>query len=329
MGIEHIVDPDDPRLGDYRDLLLHPEPRRERGMFVAEGREIVGRLLEAGRFSTRSVLVTAAGLEALGERFAAHPALPVYVAPSSILRAVVGYKFHLGCLAVAERPPAFAPAALIDPPGPRLVVALEHLTDPDNVGSVFRNALAFGAHALLLSARCADPLYRKAIRTSVGASLIVPFARLDAWADGLARLRDAGYTLVALTPEATAVGENADHGPGAPIRGGARRLDESADHGPGAPIRGGARRLDESADHRSGVPIRSGERRLDIAAFSTERPRLERVALFVGAEGAGLSAETRASADVLVSIPMAPGVDSLNVATAAGIALHRLGRAAP
>ncbi len=310
MGIEHIVDPDDPRLGDYRDLLLHPEPRRERGMFVAEGREIVGRLLEAGRFSTRSVLVTAAGLEALGERFAAHPALPVYVAPSSILRAVVGYKFHLGCLAVAERPPAFAPAALIDPPGPRLVVALEHLTDPDNVGSVFRNALAFGAHALLLSARCADPLYRKAIRTSVGASLIVPFARLDAWADGLARLRDAGYTLVALTPEATAVGENADHGPGAPIRGGARRLDESA-------------------DHRSGVPIRSGERRLDIAAFSTERPRLERVALFVGAEGAGLSAETRASADVLVSIPMAPGVDSLNVATAAGIALHRLGRAAP
>jgi tRNA G18 (ribose-2'-O)-methylase SpoU len=161
-----------------------------------------------------------------------------------------------------------APAALVDPPGPRLVVAMEHVTNPDNVGGIFRNARAFGADAALLSSRCADPLYRKSIRVSTGGSLVVPFARLDDWPEGLRRLSRAGYTLVALTPDPSAV----DIG----------RLD-------------GARRLG-------------------------------RVALLLGAEDHGLSAETRARADLQVRIPMAAGADSLNVATAAGIALHRMAR---
>ena len=89
----------------------------------------------------------------------------------------------------------------MDRPGPRLILALEDVSNPDNVGGVFRNARAFGADAILLSAGCADPLYRKAIRTSMGASLVTPFAHVPDWADGLARLRKAGYTLVALTPD--------------------------------------------------------------------------------------------------------------------------------
>ena len=147
----------------------------------------------------------------------------------------------------------------------RRVVVLEDVGNPDNIGGIFRNALALGAECVLLSPRCCDPLYRKAIRVSIGATLRLVFAYIDDWPEGLERLRAAGLTLVALTPEATAT---------------------------------------------------------DIAELASRQP--QRVALLLGTEGPGLSGAAKARADVRVRIPLAPGTDSLNVATAAGIALHRV-----
>jgi tRNA G18 (ribose-2'-O)-methylase SpoU len=238
---------------------------------VAESRAVVRILLGSARFRTRSVLLTAPALDSLREALQATDA-PVYLTSHEVARAVVGFDFHRGCLALGERGGELAIEALIDRRGPRLVLALENVSNPDNVGGVFRNARAFGAGLILLSAGCADPLYRKAIRTSMGASLIMPFAHLPDWASGLAGLRAAGYTLVALTPDPSA---------------------------------------------------------LDIASLGRGRPVPAHVALVLGAEGPGLGVETRAAADLQVQIAMAPGVDSLNVATAAAIALHRLRSAAP
>jgi tRNA G18 (ribose-2'-O)-methylase SpoU len=264
-----IEDAGDARVDEYRDLTDAGSARRH-GLFIAEGREIVARLLASSRFRTRSVLLTGAALAALADRLAgADPSVPIYVAPPAVVQAIAGFRFHLGCVALGERGAAGAPGALIAPPGPRLLVALERLTNPDNVGGIFRSAWALGADGVLLSRGCADPLYRKAIRVSTGGALVVPFAVPADWPAALAALRAAGYALLALTPDARA---------------------------------------------------------LDIAELGAARPLPGRVALVVGAEDRGLAPETRAKADIEVRIAMAAGADSLNAATAAAIALHRLRR---
>jgi len=258
-----IDDPDDPRIADYRAAIGGRTP----DTFIAEGRLVVRRLLEGTRHRVRSVLLTPAALTDLTSALARQPpALAVFVASTAVIRAVLGFKFHRGCLALGERGRPASPDEIITPRGPRLLLALEELADPDNVGAVFRNAAAFGAGGVLLSPGCADPLYRKALRVSMGATLSVPFARTEP-ASGLRALRAAGYTLVALTPD------------------------------------------------------RGAE---DIAAVVGRGWPSARLALLLGAEGAGLSEGARQAADHCVRIAMAPGVDSLNVATASGIALHRL-----
>jgi tRNA G18 (ribose-2'-O)-methylase SpoU len=264
LQVEIVEDPGDPRVTDFRDA-RDGQLRRRTGLFLAEGRLVVRRLLETSRFRVRSLLLTPGALDDLRDLLA-DGGLPLYVASAETVRGIVGFKFHRGCLAAAERGVPLGPEALIAPPGARTVLALEGLADPDNVGSVFRNAAAFGAAGVLLSPGCADPLYRKAIRVSVGATLSLPFAPMD-WRAGLLRLREAGYTLLALTPDRDAedIGTVAGRGPGA-----------------------------------------------------------GRLALLLGAEGAGLGPDSRAAAHHRVRIPMAAGVDSLNVATACAIALHRL-----
>ena len=265
MKVEIIEDPTDPRIAEY-GLARDGQLRRHDGLFLAEGRLVVRRLLHASRFRTRSLLATRRALDDLLDLLPSQHSRRVYEASTETIRAIVGFKFHRGCLALGERGRPTAADEVVAPAGPRIVLALEELADPDNVGAVFRNVAAFGAAGVLLSPGCADPLYRKTIRVSMGATLSTPFARTE-WADGLAALRAAGYALVALTPD--------------------RRADA----------------IDAVAAR--GVPSR-------------------RLALIVGAEGAGLGQESRAAADLCVRIPMAPGADSLNVATACGIALHRL-----
>ncbi len=271
-SVEAVDDPADPRLEDYRDLRDH-QMRLLHGLFVAESRSVVRLLLASARFRTRSVLLTQAALDAMRpDLAAADPTTRVLVGSHRVIRAVSGFDFHRGCLAIGERGAGDTPGPLMAPPGPRLLLVLEDLSNPDNVGGVFRNAMAFGVDAVLLSAGCADPLYRKTIRVSVGGALRVPFARIADWPASLPALRAAGYVIAALTP------------------------------GPDA------------------LPLeRVGER----------GPLPERLALVVGAEGPGLCERTREMSDLEVRIDMAAGVDSLNVSTATGIALHWLRRVLP
>ncbi|MCG8589960.1 MAG: RNA methyltransferase [Proteobacteria bacterium] len=266
MDVQAIESLDDPRVAVYRDVRERDLVDRQ-GLFLVEGRLNVLKLLSGGRFRTRSLLVTPRTLRALEPALASvAPGPPIYVAERPLLARLAGFDLHRGCLAAAERGPALAPEPLVAAPAANsCVVVLEQLTNPDNVGGVFRNAAAFGADAVWLCPRCCDPLYRKAIRVSMGAALEVPFARCSDWPGALRALKRAGYRVVALDP------------------------------GPAS------------------TPL------------ATE-PRGGRVALLVGTEGPGLQPATRALADARVGIAMAPGVDSLNVATATGIALHHYAR---
>lgn len=254
---------DDPRVAAYRNV--RDADLRSARSFLAEGRLNVRRLLTASRYRTRSVFVTPAGLVGIREALEARGGdTPVYLASQRLMNEVVGYDMHRGCLAEGLRGAEPGLSSLLCAEGrpPRLLLALEDVTDPENVGAIFRNALAFGAGGVLLSPRCVDPLYRRVIRVSMGASLRVPFARAARWPAELRRLREEGFSVVALETR--------------------------------------------------GAPPPSALR----------RPRAARgVALVVGSEGRGLSAAARAEADARVSIPMHAGIDSLNAATATGIAL--------
>jgi tRNA G18 (ribose-2'-O)-methylase SpoU len=247
-----VTDPADPRLGDYRDL-RDRHLNEEGGKFVAES-ELVVRKLLASRLRVHSVLVTAPRLKALEDVLGEVETL---VAPQELVDNVAGFHVHRGCLAIGERPrdvalPAEAPALL----------ALEDLVDVDNLGALTRNAAALGAGGILLSPRCADPFYRKAIRVSMGSVFHLPIVRAVAWLDDLRALRERGYVLIAAV-----LGE--------------------------------------------ATPIQR----------FTPPPRF---ALVLGAEGPGLTPGTQRLCDARVTIPMAPGADSLNVATAGAVLLHRL-----
>jgi tRNA G18 (ribose-2'-O)-methylase SpoU len=206
-----VTDADDPRLADYR-ALKERHLNAEGGRFVAESERVVRRLLASG-LGVHSVLATPPRLRALEDALAAprprvDPSaralpdgeLPVYVASQAVLDAIAGFHVHRGCLAIGERPTSRAL-----PTGARGVVVLEDLVDVDNLGVIARNAAAFGADALVLSPRCADPFYRKAIRVSLGAVFDLPIVRLARWPDELDTLRELGFSLVAavLSPGAT------------------------------------------------------------------------------------------------------------------------------
>jgi tRNA G18 (ribose-2'-O)-methylase SpoU len=197
-----VDDAGDPRLADYSGI-PDPELARARGVFVAEGRLVVRRLLSA-RFTTRSLMVTPAALDAVAPEISERPCLPVYVVPQAVMNTVAGFHIHRGCLAIGERPAPTPWEAVargsgsLDPP--QCLVALERVGNADNVGATFRAAAAFGAGGVLLDGACADPLYRKAIRTSMGAALQVPFATGVDWTEALGRLRRDGWMVVGLTP---------------------------------------------------------------------------------------------------------------------------------
>lgn len=195
-----VETPSDPRLAAYR-VVSEPALARARGQFVAEGRFVVERLIHQRRFGIQSVLVSPAALAAMEHALALLPAdVAVFVLPAPHFETVAGFNIHRGCLALAERG---APAALTTcVAGARRLLVLEGIGNPDNMGGIFRNAAAFSVNAVLLGPGCCDPLYRKAIRTSMGASLTVPFAELAAWPDSLRLVKDGGRRLIGLTPAA-------------------------------------------------------------------------------------------------------------------------------
>ncbi len=264
---QRVDDPSDPRLADYV-ALNDPEHRRrvERrgGYFIVEGVVAIERLLANPQWSVRSLLL----LDTLANRLTHHlreiPA-PVLIAPTDVLRSVVGFELHRGALAAVDRPPDLPAAALVA--NARRLVVTEGLNDHENLGALFRNAAAFNVDGVLLDRTTADPLYRRSVRVSTGHVLDVPFASIGSLPEGLDVVREAGATVVALTPSHVAP---------------------------------------------------------DIRYLGL-RDLTPPIALLVGAEGPGLTGPCMAAADLLCRIPMAPGVDSLNVATAAAVALSQLG----
>ena len=237
---------DDPRLAEYRSV-SDGELLRRRNHFVAEGRLVVGRLLESGH-RVESLLVNEASFRALEPLLSRVPQQsPVYVCDTDEFAAITGFNLHRGCLALAERPPVRAFADVVRRAD--LLLVLEGVTDPDNVGSAFRNAAAFGA-SVVLSEACCDPLYRKAIRTSMGSVLRTPYARMTDWPRDLAALKSQGFTLVALTPREDAIDLPSVREKAAPTANGVARWQRRSGSDGGS--RGDGGRLRAHPDQRRG-----------------------------------------------------------------------------
>jgi tRNA G18 (ribose-2'-O)-methylase SpoU len=234
-GIVDVADPGDPRLADYTsltDIRLRSSMEPARGLFMAEGEKVIRRAVAAG-FGVRSMLVTRDKLAGLADLAGTCPG-PVYVVSQEVAEQVTGYQVHRGALASMARralptvtgllsgnaaagggtaggraepaPPGSGQQARDGQPGwPRRIVLLEDLVDHANVGAIFRCAAALGVDAVILSPRCADPLYRRAVKVSMGAVFAIPYARMADWRAGLAEIRAAGFTLLALTPDQAAV----------------------------------------------------------------------------------------------------------------------------
>ena len=195
-----IDDPEDPRLADYLQVRERDLVGRG-GAFIAEGQVVIEKLIRAGRHPLRSVLVAEKRVAGLTGLFAGLPDdIPVYAAGQAVMDAVVGFPIHRGLLAAGARAEPPADALLADLAARALVVGLVGIANHDNIGGLFRNAAAFGADAVLLDDACCDPLYRKAIRVSVGAALTTPFARAGSAVELVDRLLAAGFEIVALSP---------------------------------------------------------------------------------------------------------------------------------
>jgi tRNA G18 (ribose-2'-O)-methylase SpoU len=260
---------EDARLASYRGV-RDPELVRRSARFIAEGRQVVRTLLTDSVLQAESVLIDDTAWPTLASDLEAAGELAVYRVPTGALRDVAGWKFHQGCLAVGLRPDALSVEALLSSAGePALLVALDSVSNPDNVGAIFRSASALGAGGVVLGPTCVSPLYRKALRSSMGAALRIPFSHGPLWHEGLAALKAHGYTLLALTP---------------------------------------------------------GEGAVSLEALAERLEPQGRYALLLGAEGPGLGATSLEASDQRIVIPMHAGVDSLNVAAAAAVALYRIGQ---
>ena len=264
MYLIQVTDPHAPELRDYTELtdVVRRRLREpEEGLYLAESVRVIERAFAAGH-RPRSVLVLEKWLPEIEPLFARWD-VPVYVGTTEVLEAVTGFVMHRGALASMHRPALPSVADLLR--DARRVVVLEDIVDHTNVGAIFRAVAGMGADAVLVTPRCADPLYRRSVRVSMGAALQVPWTRLGEWDEAAPQLHAAGFEIAALA-------------------------------------------LDERA--------------VDLADFAGNPP--DRVALVLGTEGDGLSRAALDAADTIVTIPMDHGVDSLNVAAAAAVALWAL-----
>ena len=262
MRVIRIDDLAAPELADYTqltDVALRRVREPAEGLYLAESPKVIERALRSGH-RPRSVLLLEEWLPKVEPLLEAFPDVPVYVGESTQLAELTGFHLHRGALASMHRPTLRDPAELLR--DSRRIVVLEDLADHTNVGAIFRSVAALGADAVLLTPACADPLYRRAVRVSMGAVLQVPWARLPDWREAGPLIREAGYELTAFA-------------------------------------------LRDDAE--------------DLADYVEELP--ERLALMFGTEGAGLTHRALAASTRAVVIPMEHGVDSLNVSTAAALAL--------
>ncbi|MGV0603017.1 TrmH family RNA methyltransferase [Mycolicibacterium sp. XJ1904] len=198
-----VDDPSDPRLDDFRDLNSvdrRPDLPTGKGLVIAEGVLVVQRML-ASRFAPRAMMGTDRRLQELAGDLAGVSA-PYYRVPADVMAEVVGFHLNRGVLASASRPRELTVAEVLN--GARTVAVLEGVNDHENLGSIFRNAAGLGVDAVVFGTGCADPLYRRAVRVSMGHALLVPYAWAPSWPDDLELLRDNGFRLLAMTPAPTA-----------------------------------------------------------------------------------------------------------------------------
>jgi tRNA G18 (ribose-2'-O)-methylase SpoU len=262
-----VDDPADPRVRDYTsltDMALRRVREPDEGLYLAESDKVIRRALAAGH-RPRSFLMAPRWLTDLADLVAEaeRDGVPVYVGEPAVLQALTGFHLHRGAIAAMHRPPLRPLHEVLA--GARRVAVLEDVVDHTNVGAMFRSAAGLGVDAVLVTPRCADPLYRRSVRVSMGTVFQVPWTRIDPWPEGVELLQRNGFTVAALALDDAAVS-----------------LDELAASAP------------------------------------------ERLARVLGSEGPGLDARTVASSDVVVRIPMAGGVDSLNVAAASAVAFWAL-----
>jgi len=206
--IEHVDRSDDIRLSHYAGMTdMDARLRREGsgGFYVAEGSSVIARAIAAGHIAV-STLCIAKWIDEVSN-LGLPPTTPMYVADESVLRSTTGFHVHRGALGIFRRPRALSVAEVIS--SARIVLVLEDLVDHANVGAAFRSGSGLGVDAIIVSPRCADPLYRRAIKTSMGATLGMPWARAEHWPDALDQLVSAGFDVWGLTPndEATAIAE--------------------------------------------------------------------------------------------------------------------------
>jgi tRNA G18 (ribose-2'-O)-methylase SpoU len=258
----------DAALADYRaltDVELRRRSEPAHGIFIAEGELVIRRALRAG-YPMRSGLMTQRWVSSVAD-LVADIDVPLYVGSEELLESVTGFHVHRGALAAMGRLPLKSVADLL--PGSSRLVVLEEVNSHTNLGAIFRSAAGLGMDAVLLSPTCADPLYRRSVRVSMGAVFSIPYARIESWPSGLTELREAGFRVLALTPDSRAI----------------------------------------SIDK---IDVRDGDK----------------LALLLGAEGPGLSKDALDAATSKVRIPMANGVDSLNVAAATAVACFAIARTA-
>ncbi|MEU4470948.1 RNA methyltransferase [Micromonospora sp. NPDC023888] len=203
MPVHQITDPDDDRIADYRaltDVELRTRWEPPHGLFIAEGELVLRRALRAG-YPARSYLVDAKRIDQLADLDTGDA--PVYAATQDVLERATGFHVHRGVLASFHRRPL--PTADEVLAAARRVVILEDINNHTNLGAVFRGAAALGIDGVLLSPTCADPLYRRSVRVSMGEVFAVPYAKFSHWPAGLEQVREAGFTVLALTPAAEAL----------------------------------------------------------------------------------------------------------------------------
>jgi len=200
-----IDDLSDPRVSGYRNV-RDADLIRDRESFIAEGRFVLAALLRGSRYPIRSVLLNEAAHSQLTDLLAQIPdETPVYVAPQGIMDEIVGFPIHRGCLAEGDRSTALSAQDVITQTDGKPIDVLEDLTNHDNVGGIFRTADALNIGGILLTERCADPLYRKAIRVSMGSALRLPWSRSGSIGDILRALKASNYTIIATTPDESAI----------------------------------------------------------------------------------------------------------------------------
>ncbi|MCL2089792.1 MAG: RNA methyltransferase [Micrococcales bacterium] len=304
-----VASADDPRLGDYvglTDVALRTRTEPAAGLYIAESSTVLGRALAAGH-RPRSVLCAprwlddvVALLASSGLTAAAGEVVPVYVADEPVLESITGFHVHRGALAAMHRP-ALLPVADVVADARRVVV-LEDLVDHTNVGAAFRACAGLGVDAVLVTPSCADPLYRRSVRVSMGAVFGVPWTRLPSWPD----------PPVEHCPTTGSVSRLRGPGPRSRDTNPARAEQVDA----GAEPSGGVQQLRDLGFTVVALALDDDATTLDALAAALP----ERLALVFGTEGDGLRRRTVAACDRVVRIPMSGGIDSLNVASAVAVA---------